>query len=113
MNQAYLENGYVVLRNFFAADEIDRLKHVLLDFHRSWQRNNRRNSDDLSSGLTIELAAGDLLVFSTNMIHRGLYGLDRLAFLFFDPELTLVKYVKDDCLPSQAIINTLAHSKIP
>ncbi len=75
--------------------------------------NNRRNTDDLISGLTIELAAGDLLVFSANMIHRGLYGLDRLAFLFFDPELTLVKYVKDDCLPSQAIINTLAHSKIP
>ncbi len=40
MNQAYLENGYVVLRNFFAADEIDRLKHVLLDFHHSWQRDN-------------------------------------------------------------------------
>lgn len=43
------------------------------------------------------------------MIHRGLYGRDRLALdiLCCDPEPTLVKYVKDDWLPSQTVIKTL------
>ena len=45
------------------------------------------SSDDLSTGKKIDLAAGDLLVFSADMIHRGLYGMDRLALdiLVFDP----------------------------
>ncbi len=42
----------------------------------------------------------DLLVFSADMIHRGLYGLDRLALdiLIFDSAADYVDYVDDDCL---------------
>lgn len=42
--------------------------------------NGRKPSDDLARGVTIPLNRGDLLIFSANMIHRGLYGADRFTF---------------------------------
>ncbi|WP_158967194.1 phytanoyl-CoA dioxygenase family protein [Paraglaciecola sp. L3A3] len=67
------------------------------------------SSDDLSTGEKIPLAAGDLLVFSADMIHRGLYGLDRLALdiLVFDPQGDFVDYVDDDCLPDMAMLDKI------
>lgn len=69
------------------------------------QLNGRQDHDDLSSGVEVPLAAGDLLVFSANMIHRGLYGMDRLALdmLFCSSEPDLVQFVRDDCLPSSEL----------
>jgi len=66
------------------------------------EKNGRKNHDNLPTGIRIELEAGDLLAFSANMIHRGLYGMGRLSFdiLFCDPEPSLVKFVSDDCLPN-------------
>ncbi|WP_432474468.1 phytanoyl-CoA dioxygenase family protein [Amphritea sp. HPY] len=81
--------------------------------HKSWdseeelevrlEQNGRMNSENLSSGITVPLAAGDLLVFSANMIHRGLYGKHRFAFdiLFCDPDPELTRFVDDDCLPDK------------
>jgi ectoine hydroxylase-related dioxygenase (phytanoyl-CoA dioxygenase family) len=65
------------------------------------EKKGRLSSDDLATGKKIKLAAGDLLVFSADMIHRGLYGLDRLALdiLVFDPAGDFADYVDDDCLP--------------
>ena len=42
--------------------------------------NGHKPSDALQRGLAIPLKRGDLLVFSANMVHRGLYGGDRFAF---------------------------------
>ena len=68
------------------------------------------SSDDLSTGKKIKLAAGDLLVFSADMIHRGLYGLDRLALdlLVFDSAGDYVDYVDDDCLPTLPMLEQIA-----
>ena len=57
--------------------------------------------DDLPGAERIALGCGDLLLFSANMIHRGLYGAQRMAFdmLFCDPTPALVQYVSPDCLP--------------
>lgn len=76
------------------------------------EQNGRRHYDDLSTGVKVNLVVGDLLVFSANMIHRGLYGMERLSLdiLFCDPEPSLMKFVDDDHLPSQAIIKTLENS---
>jgi len=73
------------------------------------ERNGRKNYEALSAGQCIELQAGDLIVFSANMIHRGLYGMDRFALdiLFCDPEPHLVKFVSDDCLPNEEIMKRL------
>ncbi|WP_255546800.1 phytanoyl-CoA dioxygenase family protein [Moritella sp. 36] len=67
------------------------------------------SSDSISGGKVINLAAGDLLVFSADMIHRGLYGMDRLALdiLVFDPDGDFADYVDDECLPSIEMLDKI------
>ena len=58
--------------------------------HRAWdtdeefavrmQLEGKTSSDALTTGRIIPLEKGDVLIFSANMIHRGLYGKDRFAF---------------------------------
>ena len=69
------------------------------------EENGRVSSEPLSGGKEIPLAAGDILVFSADMLHRGLYGLERLALdiLVFDSVAEYVDYVDDDCLPDNSI----------
>ena len=71
-----------------------------------------KNYQPLSQAKTIKLSAGDLLIFSANMIHRGLYGMDRLAFdmLFCPPEPSVIKFVSEDCLPSESTLALLEDS---
>lgn len=87
--------------------------------HKRWDNEEEYNvrqeekgyvsSDNLSTGKKIKLAAGDVLVFSADMIHRGLYGLDRLALdiLVFDPTGDFVDYVDDDCLPDMTLLGLI------
>lgn len=74
----------------------------------------RVSSENLSSGKKIKLAAGDLLVFSADMIHRGLYGMDRLALdiLVFDSAADFADYVDDDCLPDVAMLDSIDDPKL-
>ncbi|ASP47040.1 phytanoyl-CoA dioxygenase family protein [Cognaticolwellia beringensis] len=76
------------------------------EFNVRQEEKGKVSSDDLSTGKKISLAAGDLLVFSADMIHRGLYGLDRLALdiLVFDSAGDFADYVDDDCLPDNAML---------
>ncbi len=77
-------------------------------------RKRKFSSDDLSTGKKIPLKVGDLLVFSADMIHRGLYGLDRLAFdtLIFDATGDFVDYVDDDCLPDEVMLEKITNPTI-
>lgn len=65
------------------------------------EQNGRKNDDGLSSGVAVPLNVGDLLIFSATMIHRGIYGKDRLSLdiLFCDPDPELIKFVDEHCLP--------------
>ncbi|WP_407333870.1 phytanoyl-CoA dioxygenase family protein [Enterovibrio sp. 27052020O] len=76
--------------------------------------NGKVSNDPISGGIKIPLAAGDLLVFSADMIHRGLYGLDRLALdiLIFDSAADYIDYIDDDCLPTPSILNKLADPRL-
>jgi len=76
------------------------------------EQGSRRHSDEIAGAQQVALQRGDLLVFSANMLHRGLYGMDRLAFdmLFCDPEPALLAHVQQDCLPDAA---TLAMVECP
>ncbi len=78
------------------------------------EENGRLSSDSLSLGKKISLSAGDLLVFSADMIHRGLYGLDRLAFdiLIFDSAGDYVDYVDDDCLPDSSMLTKICDPRL-
>jgi ectoine hydroxylase-related dioxygenase (phytanoyl-CoA dioxygenase family) len=79
------------------------------EFDTRTETNGKTASDDLSAGKSVPLGRGDLLVFSGNMIHRGLYGGDRFAFdiLFGDATPDLAKYVDDDCLPNKGALATI------
>ena len=73
------------------------------------EQNGQKNNQALSQGETIKLFAGDLLIFSANMIHRGLYGLDRLAFdiLFCSSEPSIIEFVNENCLPAESTLKTI------
>ncbi|MFT6269481.1 MAG: ectoine hydroxylase-related dioxygenase (phytanoyl-CoA dioxygenase family) [Alphaproteobacteria bacterium] len=79
------------------------------EFNVRQEEKGRVSSEDLCTGKKIQLAAGDLLVFSADMIHRGLYGLDRLSLdiLVFDPSTNFIDYVDDDCLPDSSMLNKI------
>ncbi len=79
------------------------------EFNVRQEEKGRESNEALSTGKTIQLAAGDLLVFSADMIHRGLYGLDRLALdiLVFDSAGDFVDYVDDDCLPDASMLENI------
>ncbi|MFT5840789.1 MAG: ectoine hydroxylase-related dioxygenase (phytanoyl-CoA dioxygenase family) [Flavobacteriales bacterium] len=79
------------------------------EFNVRQEEQGRVSSENLSTGKKIKLAAGDLLVFSADMIHRGLYGLDRLALdiLVFDPSADFIDYVDDDCLPDDSMLDKI------
>jgi hypothetical protein len=72
------------------------------------------SSENLSSGKKIKLAAGDLLVFSADMLHRGLYGLNRLALdmLVFDSVADYADYVDEDCLPDNSMLSKIDDPRI-
>lgn len=80
--------------------------------HRCWdtadelavrcEQDGHTNSEDLKSGVSVPLQRGDMLVFDAKMIHRGLYGGDRLAFdvLLADPDPSLKEIIHKNGLPS-------------
>ncbi|MFQ3192819.1 MAG: ectoine hydroxylase-related dioxygenase (phytanoyl-CoA dioxygenase family) [Paraglaciecola sp.] len=84
------------------------------EFNVRQEEKGRVSSEDLSTGKKIKLAAGDLLVFSADMIHRGLYGLDRLALdiLVFDPAGDFADYVDDDCLPTSLMLDKIIDPRL-
>jgi len=84
------------------------------EFNVRQEKKGRVSSDDLSTGKKISLASGDLLVFSADMIHRGLYGLDRLALdiLVFDSTGDFADYVDDDCLPDHSMLESIVDPRL-
>ncbi|MCP4987924.1 MAG: phytanoyl-CoA dioxygenase family protein [Colwellia sp.] len=78
------------------------------------EEKGRVSSESLSMGKQIKLAAGDILVFSADMIHRGLYGLDRLAFdiLVFDSAGDYADYVDEDCLPDNLMLKKIKQPRL-
>jgi len=87
--------------------------------HRRWdsddelevrlEKNGRKNHEDLTTGVKVKLNSGDILVFSANMIHRGVYGMNRMSLdiLFCDPDPELMNFVDDSCLPDSDMLERL------
>jgi hypothetical protein len=84
------------------------------EFNVRQEEKGRVSSENLSTGKRIALAAGDLLLFSADMIHRGLYGMDRLALdiLVFDSAGDFIDYIDQDCLPDLAMLNKIDNPKL-
>jgi len=84
------------------------------EFETRMGKNGRVPSNDLPTGRAVALNRGDLLVFSANMIHRGLYGGDRFAFdiIYSDADPQLLRFVDAKCLPDDVEIAELKNSKV-
>ena len=78
------------------------------------EANGMANDHDLQGGQKIPLQVGDMLIFSANMIHRGLYGKDRFAFdiLFSDPNPDILKHLPDNCLPTPRELEGIGNPEI-
>jgi ectoine hydroxylase-related dioxygenase (phytanoyl-CoA dioxygenase family) len=77
------------------------------------EQNGAHNYDDLPDGKIIPLKAGDLLLFSANILHRGLYSAERLSLdlLFCEPVTELLDFVRADCLPEQTDLAIIEDSQ--
>lgn len=73
------------------------------------EQSGHHNHEGLPGGKIIPLMAGDLLAFSANMIHRGIYGKNRLALdvLLCEKDSELARFVREDCLPSNIMLAAL------
>jgi ectoine hydroxylase-related dioxygenase (phytanoyl-CoA dioxygenase family) len=73
------------------------------------EANGKKCFEALPTGRIEKIEPGDLMVFSANMIHRGLYGLDRLSFdiIFCDSDPDLVRHAELDALPNEVDIQNI------
>lgn len=78
------------------------------------EQNGRHSHDNLPGGKIIELSRGDLLVFSAKMLHRGIYGNDRLALdiLLADGDSPYLQSVQDECLPDENMLNAINNPEV-
>lgn len=76
--------------------------------------NNSTPSDALERGKSIQLNRGDLLVFSANMIHRGIYGKDRLSFdvIYCDNIPEIKRFIDRSNYPSEEILGQLKNKEL-
>jgi len=101
---------------------IDPGIEVIPGSHKNWdtnnelqirlQQNEHKNSEHLSNGVQIPLQVGDVLMFSANMIHRGLYGKNRLALdiLYCDSDPQLAEFIQVKHQPSAQMLPDLDKS---
>ena len=78
------------------------------------EQNGRHCYDNLVNAVAVPMQTGDLVVFSANMIHRGLYGLDRFAFdiIYCDSDPNLLEFVERDCLPDTHELSELETTEV-
>ena len=76
------------------------------------EQNGHKNSEPLTRGIEIPLQLGDVLLFSANMIHRGLYGNNRLALdiLYCEPATQLIEFIQLKHQPSAEMLTGLNRS---
>ena len=70
------------------------------------EQNEHKHSEGLSNGVGIPLVVGDVLLFSANMIHRGIYGNNRLALdiLYCERATQLTEFIQLKHQPSAEML---------
>lgn len=92
---------------------------VIPGSHKNWdteeelqvrlEQNGHKHSDNLSKGVQVPLKVGDILLFSANMIHRGLYGSNRLALdiLYCERNPQLIQFIQPKHQPTAQMLSEL------
>jgi ectoine hydroxylase-related dioxygenase (phytanoyl-CoA dioxygenase family) len=95
---------------------------VIPGSHKNWdteeelqvrlEQNGHKHSENLSNGEQIPLQVGDVLLFSANMIHRGLYGNNRLALdiLYCERDPQLTEFIQLKHQPTAEMLSDLNQS---
>ncbi|MGS2721700.1 phytanoyl-CoA dioxygenase family protein [Paraglaciecola aestuariivivens] len=98
---------------------IDPGIEVIPGSHKNWdtaeelavrlEKSGHKNHQPLSNGLPIALIPGDILFFSANMIHRGLYGHNRLALdiIYCEDDVQLYPFIEAEHQPDPKLLNSL------
>ncbi|RJE77692.1 phytanoyl-CoA dioxygenase [Pseudoalteromonas sp. MSK9-3] len=75
------------------------------------EQHGRKNHEKIDGALQVGLSAGDILIFCANMIHRGIYGLDRFALdiLLCESDPIFKGYITDGVLPSECMMQKLVN----
>lgn len=78
------------------------------------EQNGRRSFDAIQTGKILTVDPGDMLMFSANIIHRGIYGMDRFIFdvLFCESKPELLKFCDSDCYPGSSILPELINPEV-
>ena len=82
------------------------------EFDTRTSQNGKQPHHALPGSKAISLDTGDMLVFSANTIHRGLYGKDRMAFdiLYCTPDSPhLVHSTQPNCMPDSDMMQALGN----
>jgi hypothetical protein len=92
--------------------------------HRKWDSkdeyevrkslNGKKPSDKLKHGKHIHLKRTDLLIFSANMIHRGIYGNERLSLdiIYCDNNPAILKFRDENNLPKKTELRNYENREI-
>lgn len=95
---------------------------VIPGSHKNWdneqefdvrlEKNGHSNSESLSRGVALPLQIGDVLLFSANMIHRGLYGNNRLVLdiLYCENDPVVVDFINLAHQPNASMLSQLEPS---
>lgn len=73
------------------------------------EMNGRASYDDLEGAEVVSLSKGDLLAFDANIVHRGLYGGDRLSLdiLFCVQDEEFTKLIDKNVYPKEAELSEI------
>jgi hypothetical protein len=89
-----------------------------LEYQVRHQLDGHTNWENLPGGKILALQRGDLLVFSANIIHRGLYSHHQktprftLDLLFCDTTADLLRYARRDAFPDPAGLDGMNNTQI-
>lgn len=84
------------------------------EFNVRTESDGARCSDALPDSKVMSLQRGDLLIFSAMMLHRGLYGGNRMALdvLYADPASKYLRDTDPSCLPEPVLMDRLDDASI-
>lgn len=102
------ENGIELIPGSHARWDTDQ------EFKTRMALDGGKPSDDLENGQKISLNRGDLLIFSANMIHRGLYGRERKALdiLYCERDREILKFANKECMPTKDELNSISFQEL-
>lgn len=84
------------------------------EYQTRFNQHGRRSHDNMPGATIVPMKKGDGLIFSANMLHRGLYGMHRLALdiLYCEAKPSLLHFANPKCLPNHEQLRLLQNPAV-